>query len=97
MPESTSGIPDGYTGKTISVVQCAIHGAHVHLGMLMTPVAAWDASVELAAASQDPNAMIGGSVPILVDEMTPEACETFARDLQEAAARARAAMSGGSN
>lgn len=83
------GIPEGYTGKAISVMECPIHGAHVNLDVLMTPLEAWETAAELAGASSDPECQVGGSIPIMVDQLTPEACETFARDLMEAAAECR--------
>lgn len=89
MPKSESGIPEGYTGKAISVMACPVHGAHVNLDVLMTPREAWETATTLAAASSDPESQLGGTVPVMVDQLSPEACETFARDLLEAAEQCR--------
>lgn len=82
-------IPEGYTGKAISVMECPEHGAHVNLDVIMTPNEAWESAKELAAASTDPDAQIAGGVPVMVDQMTPEQCEALATDLMQAAAEAR--------
>lgn len=82
-------IPEGYTGKAISVMECPEHGAHVNLDLILSPAEAWDGAVVLASASQDPDALVAGGVPLMIDQLSPEACEAFARDLMEAAAEAR--------
>lgn len=82
-------IPEGYTGKLISVMDCPEHGAHVNLDVVMSPLEAWETATTLASASSDPEAQINGSIPVMVDQLTPDACEAFAQDLMEAAAEAR--------
>lgn len=85
-------IPEGYTGKAISVMECPEHGAHVNLDLILTPAEAWDGAVMLAGASQDPDAQIAGGVPLMIDQLTPDQCDAFARDLMEAAKAARAVI-----
>lgn len=82
-------IPEGYTGKAITVFECPEHGAHVHLDLILSPAEAHDGAVSLYAAVQDPEARISGGIPLMIDEMTPEQTEQFAADLMTAAAEAR--------
>lgn len=86
---STNGIPDGYTGKVITVMACPGHGAHVNLDFVVTPNDAWESAKELAAASTDTSKHLAGGIPMLIDQMSPEQAEEFAADLMEAAAKAR--------
>lgn len=85
-------IPEGYTGKAISVMKCQEHGAHVNLDVILTPNDAWESAKNMAAASTDQDAQINGGIPFMVDQMSPEQCEAFAVDLMEAARRARDVM-----
>lgn len=90
-------IPDGYTGKIISVMECPEHGAHVNLDVIMTPNDAWESAKAMAAASTDDDAQINGGVPFMVDQLTPQQAAEFAADLIEAAKAARAVIDARSN
>lgn len=86
--------PQGYTGKVISVMECATHGVHVNLDVVLTPNDAWETAKTLAAASTNEDMQLNGGVPVMVDQMTPDQCEAFAADLMEAVAAARQVIAG---
>jgi hypothetical protein len=81
--------PEGYTGKLISVTGCTDHGAHVNLDVILSTEAAGEHADTLKAAVMDPEMQLHGSIPVMIDEMTPDQCEQFANDLLYAAREAR--------
>jgi len=69
-------IPEGYTGKVISVVLCPTHGAHINLDLRYEPQDIIPMMTNLSA----PDAFL-----FPIDRMTPEKARIFAADLLAAA------------